>query len=111
MLKALKEVNPSLERCCHVNNLEAAVDGFAIYLFFPDGVRVKVAGDGDGLGSDLSHLAELVFCREGLVLGPLLEVAEHEFLILLDVVDQYSFLGGVAVPVLGLVLVVAEGVL
>lgn len=101
ILTESKEVNPSFfEGSCHVNYLEAASDRKLIYLFVPDGVRVKVRSNHDSLGSDLSHLAEFVLSREGFVLGPFLQVAEHELLILLNVVDQNCFLVSIAVPVL-----------
>jgi len=45
------------------------------------------------------------------MLSYLLKDAEHEGLILLDVIDQDCLLVSVAVPVLGLVLVVVVGVL
>jgi len=46
LLKALKEVNPSLiEWCSHVHYLEATVDGFLVDVLCPDGVGMEVAGD------------------------------------------------------------------
>jgi len=73
LLKALKEVNPSFfERVSHVYDFEPSADRKLIYLFVPDGVRVKVRSNHDSRGADLSHLAELVFSREGLMLSPLL---------------------------------------
>ena len=111
MLKALKEVNPSFfERVSHVYNLEAAADRKLIYLFVPDGVRVKVRSNHDSSRADLSHLSELVFGREGLMLSPLLQVPEHELLILLNVVDQNGLLVGITVPVLRFILVVGSRV-
>lgn len=58
-----------------MNDLEPAADRKLIYRFGPYPVRVEVGGYQDGLGSDLSHLAELVFCGEGLMLSPFLQIA------------------------------------
>jgi len=64
---------------------------------------VVVGRDYDTLRSDLSVLTKLVFSWEWLVLSPSLEVAEHEFFVFFDIIDEYCFLVGVPVPVFGLV--------
>lgn len=67
---------------------------------------MEVARDNYLPGAYLSHLAELIFGRECLVLAYLLEEAEHECLVLLDVVYEDYLLVGVSIPELGLVFVV-----
>lgn len=66
---------------------ESAAKGLTINLLFPDLIDLEIRGDEDRLRPDEPHLAELVFGLEGLMLAPLLKVAQHESLVLLDVVD------------------------
>lgn len=89
-----------------MHNVESATKGLAINLTLPDLRDPEVRGNIDRLRPNKSHLAELVFGLEGLMLAPLLKVAQHESLVLLDVVDEDDFLVGITVPVLRLVLLV-----
>ena len=91
-------------------NFESAVEGLDIKLLFPDMVKVEVGSHDNLLGPDRAQLSKLVFSHEGLLLANLLKHAEHEGLILFEVVDKDSLLVGVPVPVLRLVFLVALGV-
>lgn len=88
-------------------DFEAAVESLDIKLLFPYVVEAEVGGDNDLLGSDRTHLAKLVFSHERLLLANLLQHAEHEGLFLFEVINEDNLLVKVAVPVLGLVLLIA----
>lgn len=91
----------------HVDDPESSFDcGCVAFVFMEDVSWVEVGSDNDVHWSDESHLSELVFCLEWLVLSPLLEVAKHERFILLDVIDEDGWLVSVTIPVLGFALLV-----
>lgn len=85
---------------------ESARESILVTLLGPDFLEVEVGCDDNLLGAYLTHLAELIFGWERFVLANLLEEAEHECLVLFDVVDEDNILVSVPVPELGLVLVV-----
>lgn len=89
---------------------EPSHECFLVHGLGPDVLDVVVTRNYDPGRPDLSHLAELIFCRERLLLAYLLELTEHVCFILLEVIDQYCLLIGVPVPKLGLVLIEVIGV-
>ena len=93
-----------LEGLLKVMDDESPLECLLVEFLSPNVLEVVVAGDYDCLGPDWSHLSELVFGFEVLVLTDLFQLAKHEGLILLEVVYQNGLLVSVAVPVLGLVL-------
>jgi len=92
-----------------VGDLESSGQGFNVKRLSPDLVKVEIAGDYDLLRPDGAKLPELVFCHEGLLLADLLQLTEHELLILLQVIDEDCLLVGVTIPVLGLVFLIGVG--
>lgn len=62
----------------HMLYSEAGEDCFVISEYI---LGLIIRGDDDKFRPDLSHLAELILCREGLMLHPFLETASHELLI------------------------------
>jgi len=94
-----------------VYNLKAPAKCQAIQLFLPYVIHMPVGGDDDLLGSDVSELPELIFGFERFVLGNLLQDAEHELIVFFDIVNEDDLLISVAVPILGLILLVQAAVL
>lgn len=88
----------------HVDDLEPSQDRLKLRCLCPDVSRAVVARDYQVPGSDRREASILILGQEWLLLGPSLEVAKHECVCLLDVIDQNSCLPLVEVPVLGLVL-------
>ena len=94
----------AIRRSGQVDDLEPSQDRLKLFVFRPDVSWLVVAGDYHVPWSDGGEASVLVLRQEWLLLGPSLEIAQHEGVCLLDVIDQNSCLSLVQVPVFRLVL-------
>lgn len=93
----------TIRRSRHVDDLEPSQDWFKLWRLWPDVFGAIVAGDDKVSRTNRREASILVLGQEWLLLGPSLEIAQHESVCLLDVIDQNSRLSLVEVPVFGLV--------
>ena len=89
-----------------MNDLEPSVKCLSVDLLFPELFNGEVAGDEDSFRPDRSHLPKLILRLKTLMLAPFLQVSQHKLLILLYIIYENILLIRVAVPILGLVLLI-----
>ena len=94
----------TIRRSRHIDDLEPSQDRLKLRRLWPNVSRSVVACDDQVSWSDRREATILVLGQEWLLLGPSLEIAQHESVCLLDVIDQNTGLSLVQVPVFGLVL-------
>lgn len=94
----------AIHRSGHVDDLEPSQDRLKLFGIGPDVLRAIVARDDHMPWSNGGETSVLVLRQEWLLLGPSLEITQHEGVCLLDVIDQNSHLSLVQIPVFGLVL-------